>query len=434
MKINRHILVVDDDESIHQDFEKILNGPSYSSGDDYDALKKELFDLDKTASKAVDIRYEMDHAYQGEEAVNMVTEQADAGNPYSLIFMDVRMPPGMDGIQTIQSIWQRYPDIEMVICTAYSDHSWEKIIQLLGSSDNLLFMKKPFDATALKQVALSLTTKWQLQRETMLHTDQLEKKVQERTQQLIDMVVEFKKVKEKAQKQSQSDRAYLASVSDQIRTQIGVVSEMNDMLLKTDLNNEQMELSELIGNNAEAITHMTDDILEFSKNETGKFKLQELSFSLRRLMEDVRKTIALAAKGKPVEVSCALDDQIPDMLVGDPDKIQKILLNFGLNAIQDTERGTITFAVNALNLYEKEVHLSFSVKYTGKGIPAEKIGNIFEPFEFVNYETNDSVSGSGLGLAINKQLAEIMEGDVGAKSKVDQGSQFWFTVKLVVNS
>src|SRR5699024_8806300 len=100
--------------------------------------------------------YQIDNAYQGQEAVEMVAKAYEAGDPYSLIFMDVRMPPGMDGIQTIRQIWKRYPYTEIMICTAYSDYSWDKIIASLGSTDKLLFMKKPFDATALKQTALTL--------------------------------------------------------------------------------------------------------------------------------------------------------------------------------------------------------------------------------------------------------------------------------------
>src|SRR5690606_6305049 len=136
----------------------------------------------------IDIRYSIDDAYQGSEAVEMVKRARESGDPYSLVFMDVRMPPGMDGIETIENIWKIDPDVGVVICTAYSDYTWNQIVSKLGQNDNLLFIRKPFDHVSLKQIALAMTTKWSLKMQIREHIDNLEKLVAQRTNELTETV------------------------------------------------------------------------------------------------------------------------------------------------------------------------------------------------------------------------------------------------------
>jgi CheY-like chemotaxis protein len=184
---NRRILIVDDNAAIHEDFTKIL--PSHPEElDSFDDLEQGLFgDLGDKAFSAPTpdpAYYELTHAYQGEEAFKLVQKAEEAGNPFALIFMDVRMPPGWDGIETIKRIWAEWPHIEMVICTAYSDYSWEKILQKVGTTDQLMFLRKPFDVISVKQMALALTKKWNLGRKARHYTEDLEQKVAERTEKL----------------------------------------------------------------------------------------------------------------------------------------------------------------------------------------------------------------------------------------------------------
>lgn len=190
----KRILIVDDNKSIHEDLRNMLLSDAAEVNAEQNALKKELFGDSSPLGSAVDesvkINYEIDDAYQGEEAVKMVKEAAAEGRPYALAFMDVRMPPGMDGIMTINEIWKDHPNTEMVICTAYSDYSWDKIHSMLGSTSRLLFVRKPFDMVAIKQVALTLTTKWELDRLNREHIDTLEEKIDERTNELKELVRE----------------------------------------------------------------------------------------------------------------------------------------------------------------------------------------------------------------------------------------------------
>ncbi len=152
------ILIVDDNESIHNDFKKVLQG---KSKDKLRNVEMALFgedDPDFEHEEPV-IEYQIDDAFQGEDAIEMVDRATADGRPYALIFMDVRMPPGMDGIQASARIWERHPEVELVICTAHSDYSWGEMVKEIGASDKLQFLRKPFDMVTVQQMALACVKK-----------------------------------------------------------------------------------------------------------------------------------------------------------------------------------------------------------------------------------------------------------------------------------
>ncbi|MDJ0839758.1 MAG: response regulator [Acidobacteriota bacterium] len=162
---NTNILICDDNDAIHKDFLKVLNAlPDKKLDIDY--LEEKLFeddpddDVPNFHDPFDDIQFHIDSAYQGKDALHMAEKAAEDGKPYSVIFMDVRMPPGWDGILTAEKIWQKLPYTEIVIVTAYSDYTWEEMIDKLGFNSRLLFIKKPFDTLTVKQLALNLTNKW----------------------------------------------------------------------------------------------------------------------------------------------------------------------------------------------------------------------------------------------------------------------------------
>ncbi len=178
---NKRILIIDDNPSIHADFRKILGGSSPAAADLAQATS-ELFG--DTGARSQRTEFALATASQGEEGLKAVGEAVCSGKPFAVAFVDVRMPPGWDGIETTGRIWEEDPDIQIVLCTAYSDYSWEEITNRLGSTDRLVILKKPFDAVEVLQLASALTEKWALLQRVKSEFQNLEHKVGERTREL----------------------------------------------------------------------------------------------------------------------------------------------------------------------------------------------------------------------------------------------------------
>lgn len=183
---NHRILVVDDNPSIHEDFRKILCPTRGRAGESLASLSADLFDEDVPQQGRSSAVFGVDSAFQGQEALAMIQTAEKQEQPYSLAFMDVRMPPGWDGIETISRIWKEYPHIQVVICTAYSDYSWAEILHELGESDNLVILKKPFDNVEVLQLAHTLTKKWALNRQASARLADLDEIVRRRTRELTE--------------------------------------------------------------------------------------------------------------------------------------------------------------------------------------------------------------------------------------------------------
>jgi two-component system sensor histidine kinase/response regulator len=185
---NRRTLVIDDNRSIHEDFRKVL-APSIANAA-LDLTETALFG--SSADAAPQTRFEVDSAYQGEEGIQMVKVALAAQRPYAMAFVDVRMPPGLDGIETIRRIWEVDGQIQIVICTAYSDYSWGRMIDRLGRSDRLLILKKPFDNIEVLQLAGALTEKWRLEQAALANLQNLQTQVDARTAQLQNAMEQLK--------------------------------------------------------------------------------------------------------------------------------------------------------------------------------------------------------------------------------------------------
>ncbi len=181
-RTNRRILIVDDTASIHEDFRKIL-ACTDAPGDSLSDAEAALFGTPVSASLE---HFFLDSAFQGREALDKVQAALDHDAPYAMAFIDMRMPPGWDGLETIERLWQVDPKLQIALCTAYSDYSWEDIAERLQLGDRLLILKKPFDAIEIRQMASALTVKWQMTEDAELKMDQLEQAVEERTRELAD--------------------------------------------------------------------------------------------------------------------------------------------------------------------------------------------------------------------------------------------------------
>ena len=180
---NRRILIIDDNKSIHADYRKVLQ---VSTGDALSELEATLFGSDAempVVSKQQE--YEIDSAFQGQEGLEKVKQAIEEDRPYALACVDVRMPPGWDGVETCQKIWEIDPELPVILCTAYSDHSWAEISAKFNRDDQFLILKKPFDNAALRQMVTLQTEKWRLSRIANLKQTELEKLVSERTRDVV---------------------------------------------------------------------------------------------------------------------------------------------------------------------------------------------------------------------------------------------------------
>lgn len=185
MEEKRHpkfkIMIIDDNPEIHHDFVKILTPVEASTH--LQDLKSKVFGGSEEKKSPLP-QFQIDTATQGQEGFEKIKKGFEQKDPYALAFVDIRMPPGWDGIETIKHIWKVDPNIQIVICTAFSDYTWEETVEELGTTDNLLVLKKPFDVIAVRQLAAALTKKWRLMQEVKTYTESLERNIEEKTTSL----------------------------------------------------------------------------------------------------------------------------------------------------------------------------------------------------------------------------------------------------------
>ena len=194
---HRRILVIDDNRSIHQDFSKIFATTSETEAALTQAGAALFGDPSERPAR---IEFQIDSAFQGQDGLALIQQAQQENHPYAMCFVDVRMPPGWDGIETTAKIWEHDPEMQIVICTAYSDYSWSDMVAKLSKPDQLLILKKPFDAVEVLQLSHALTEKWQLQKAVQFKLRHLELHVSARTR-----VLEAENVKLKAEVKRTAD-------------------------------------------------------------------------------------------------------------------------------------------------------------------------------------------------------------------------------------
>jgi PAS domain S-box-containing protein len=238
---NQHILVIDDNRAIHEDFRKILGKR--------DDIEMELDEAEaRIFGSRPKIWFDIDTASQGEEGLVMVKQAVACGRPYALAFVDVRMPPGWDGIETTRRIWEVCPDLQIVICTAYADRSWEEMQQQIQPGDRLLILKKPFDTIEVLQMANALSEKWRLQQQSKLELGGLDKMVKQRTQELEDSrLAAFKMMEDAVQNREKAEHAHeelkreveeRIKLEEQLREKASLLDKAQDAILVRGLDHK----------------------------------------------------------------------------------------------------------------------------------------------------------------------------------------------------
>lgn len=443
---NRRILLIDDTPSIHDDFRKILM-PAVESNQALDDMESALFGDTAKAQAQV---FELHSAYGGEEGLQLLVTAMANKQPYALAFVDMRMPQGWDGAKTIEELWKVAPDLQVVVCTAYSDYSWEDLLERLHAHDRLLILKKPFDNIEVQQMANTLANKWDMARRASLQTAHLEQLVEQRTQALQLEIDERKHLESQlVQSEKLASLGQLAAgVAHEINNPVGFISS-NLSTLDGYFNQLQqmldayrtVEASRASGTQRDQLKAMRDEVeLDFLKEDIpilireskeGISRVIQIVKDLKNfsrvdndqtwqfanLQQGIDSTLNIVASELKYKADVVKHYAPLPEIECLASQLNQVVMNLVINAAQamGPERGTITIS----NGVEGE-HVWLEVADNGCGIAPESVQKIFDPF----FTTKPVGEGTGLGLSLSYGIVKKHRGDISVSSEPGKGTTF----------
>jgi signal transduction histidine kinase len=424
------ILIIDDNPAIHDDFRKILTPDSVVAGQ-LGSTAAALFGRQVPRTFAPE--FEIDCAFRGQDGLEKVRAAAREGRQYSMAYVDVRMPNGWDGIETISRIWQEFGDLQVVICTAFSDHSWEEIQERLGQSDRFLILKKPFDNLEVRQLTFALAERARSERELDRSQRELAaegvtvRRLGSDITELKRIEEELRKARDEAERASRAKSEFLSRVSHELRTPMNAILGFAQLLeMDESLGREpQAHISEIL-RGGRHLLGLINNVLDLSDIESGRVTLSLEAVAVQDVIDEAAVLLRPLAESRGILVRI---EPLPGPgwhVLADRQRLKQVLLNLLSNAIlYNVPNGAVTMHCAAGDADNPET-LRLGVRDTGPGLSAEKRARLFTPFDRLDAErTHTHIEGAGLGLCRSRRMVEVMGGALSVETAPGSGSTFW---------